>query len=72
MMQVGDSLRNLSALSARGTFWLGLPGVARNALTPGYPLPRLRRWWSEVLLLVLGTLDWKFLKSCWTVITAWP
>ena len=63
MMHIGNRLSNLSALSARGTFWLGLPGVARNALTPGYLLPRLRRWLSEVLHLVLGTLDQKFLKS---------
>jgi len=34
MLHVGNG--TLGALSARGTFGLVFPGVARNALTPGY------------------------------------
>ena len=57
VMHVSNGLSNLGALSARGTFRLVFPGVARNALTPGYLLPRLRRWLSELLHLVPGKLD---------------
>ena len=34
MMHVGSRVSNLGALSARGTFCLGLPGVARATRSP--------------------------------------
>ena len=52
-MRIGNRLSNLGALSARSTFGSSTRGGG-NALTPGYLLPRLRRWLSEVLLFVTG------------------